>query len=207
MRYLKKYLGHFVMLLLGIAIATGVNVVLAHGGDQNFIHTCVKTSNGSIRLVGPNVSCNNGETSLDWSKEGLETFGGFTSKDFSFSNLAYSSFDRRFFDGINCHACELYSVSAKSASFKNADLSLSGWQSANVTGANFSNSNFTDASIAEGAIVEGTNFTNANFTNTLLGGTDFTNAIRTGIIWSNTTCPDRTNSDSHGNTCEGHLTP
>jgi hypothetical protein len=26
-------------------------------------------------------------------------------------------------------------------------------------------------------------------------------------IWSNTTCPDNTNSDSNGNTCNGHFIP
>ncbi|MFN8489615.1 MAG: hypothetical protein U0350_18670 [Caldilineaceae bacterium] len=26
-----------------------------------------------------------------------------------------------------------------------------------------------------------------------------------GVIWNNTQCPDATNSNSHGNTCHGHL--
>ena len=33
----------------------------------------------------------------------------------------------------------------------------------------------------------------------------FSSTHRTGIIWGNTTCPDGTNSDAHGDTCEGHL--
>jgi uncharacterized protein YjbI with pentapeptide repeats len=44
-----------------------------------------------------------------------------------------------------------------------------------------------------------------DFTNTFLGQTDFTGTTRTGVIWSNTTCPDYTNSDANGGTCEGHL--
>ena len=30
-------------------------------------------------------------------------------------------------------------------------------------------------------------------------------AVLTGVTWDNTTCPDGTNSDVNGGTCEGHL--
>ena len=38
-----------------------------------------------------------------------------------------------------------------------------------------------------------------------LSGAIFTGATLAGIIWSNTTCPNGTNSDDNGGTCIGHL--
>jgi uncharacterized protein YjbI with pentapeptide repeats len=38
-----------------------------------------------------------------------------------------------------------------------------------------------------------------------LSGADLSGASLFGVIWSNTTCPDSTNSDDNGGTCEGHL--
>jgi uncharacterized protein YjbI with pentapeptide repeats len=70
----------------------------------------------------------------------------------------------------------------------------------------FSSANFTCATL--NGQYENVNFNNANFTNAtlnsffILGNTTFTNAV-----WSNTICPDGTNSDNNGNTCEGHLVP
>src|SRR5262245_5096708 len=40
------------------------------GGDNNLIHSCVRSSNGSIRIVDPNGTCANNETPLDWSHGG-----------------------------------------------------------------------------------------------------------------------------------------
>jgi hypothetical protein len=35
-------------------------------------------------------------------------------------------------------------------------------------------------------------------------GANFTDANLLGVIWSNTTCPDGSNSDNHGGTCVGY---
>jgi hypothetical protein len=51
-----------------------------------------------------------------------------------------------------------------------------------------------------------TNFTNANFIRVdLTGSVGIDPATRPGITWSNTICPEGTNSNDNGNTCEGHL--
>jgi len=78
------------------------------------------------------------------------------------------------------HSAILVNANLSGASFYRVDLS-----NADFTGANMLNTDFTDA-----------NLTSAN----LSGATN----INT-IIWWNTTCPDSTNSHSHGNTCIGHL--
>ena len=63
----------------------------------------------------------------------------------------------------------------------------------------------TGADLA-GANLLNTNFTNANLTNANLANTTSMNQVN-GVTWSNTTCPDGTNSDAHGATSAGHLAP
>ena len=53
-------------------------------------------------------------------------------------------------------------------------------------------------SIIVGADFTGADFTNANLTDAFVFETTVTNAI-----WSNTICPDGTNSDTNNGTCEG----
>jgi uncharacterized protein YjbI with pentapeptide repeats len=91
------------------------------------------------------------------------------------------------------------------ANFTNANDKLGssagagGFGDSNLTGANFTNATMTNFSFFN------SNFTNANFTNANLSGVT-TSGVNTftGAIWSNTTCPDGTNSDNDGNTCIGH---
>jgi uncharacterized protein YjbI with pentapeptide repeats len=49
------------------------------------------------------------------------------------------------------------------------------------------------------------NLADANFTNDNLTGADLTGANLTGVTWSNTTCPDGTNSNTDGDTCNNNL--
>jgi uncharacterized protein YjbI with pentapeptide repeats len=67
---------------------------------------------------------------------------------------------------------------------------------ANFTGANLFFANFTNA------LIEGDNFTNANLSNA-----NFTGATQVGQFsgptFSNTTCPNGTNSNNDGGTCHG----
>ena len=46
---------------------------------------------------------------------------------------------------------------------------------------------------------------NANLTGADLRHADLRHADLTGVTWSNTICPDGSNSNSHGSTCLGHL--
>ena len=49
------------------------------------------------------------------------------------------------------------------------------------------------------------NLYNADLTDAWLYGADLTGADLTDIYWNNTTCPDGTNSDDNGDTCENNL--
>jgi uncharacterized protein YjbI with pentapeptide repeats len=65
-------------------------------------------------------------------------------------------------------------------------------------GANLTNAVLTGANLSN-ADLAGANLTGANLDNANAGSTNFTSAI-----WSNTTCPDGTNSNSDGGTCAQH---
>jgi uncharacterized protein YjbI with pentapeptide repeats len=89
-----------------------------------------------------------------------------------------------------------------------AELGSTTLTNANLTGAILSGAHLD-------AIVDavGANFTNANLElvnfqdANLYGAVGMDTANVNEAVWSNTTCPDGTNSDNNGNTCEGHLTP
>jgi uncharacterized protein YjbI with pentapeptide repeats len=64
-------------------------------------------------------------------------------------------------------------------------------------------------------VLRAASFVDADLRGAQLAGVDFTNANLTGADWrratgldsaifSNTTCPDGTNSDANGGTCIGH---
>lgn len=70
-----------------------------------------------------------------------------------------------------------------------------------LTGANFTNATMTYMVFGSGTV----DFTNANFKNANLTGISVNGTVTfTGANWSNTTCPDGTNSNNDGNTCIGH---
>ena len=45
----------------------------------------------------------------------------------------------------------------------------------------------------------------ADLSNANLSNADLSNAYLTGVYWNDTTCPDGTNSDNNGDTCENNL--
>ena len=84
----------------------------------------------------------------------------------------------------------------------------------NLGGAEMSNASLQGDNL-EGAFLEYANLSGANLKGTNLEGADLSNANLTGaklqganvdrVKWSNTTCPDGSNSSSHRGTCKGHL--
>jgi len=52
-----------------ILVITSLTLALStygHGGDTDFVHSCVRNANGNVRIIGPNGSCNASETAQDW---------------------------------------------------------------------------------------------------------------------------------------------
>ena len=101
--------------------------------------------------------------------------------------------------GANLQYCNykdanLTGVDLAGANLFGARMLRTNLQNANLAGANMTNSEMGYA-----------NLTGANLTGTNLTSADLFSANLTGVTWSNTTCPDGTNSSSYSpQTCVGH---
>jgi len=120
--------------------------------------------------------------------------------------------------GCDFHGANLSNQNLSNANLSGANLSTADLSNANLNMANLSNANLNVASLFHATLV-GSNLTGATVQSAFgagadLTGADFTNADLTGAIftsatggdsaiWSNTTCPDGSNSDSNGGTCVG----
>jgi uncharacterized protein YjbI with pentapeptide repeats len=99
------------------------------------------------------------------------------------------------FNEIRLVNASLRGFSAGSASFERAELS-----GADLSDAYLAHATFIGADL-RGAQLDGADLSAADLT-----GADLHRATGlTTAIWSNTTCPDGTNSDANGGTCLGHL--
>jgi hypothetical protein len=61
-----------VMATLFVGVAA---IVWGHGGDTSLIHACV-AKDGTIRIIGANVTCKGNETALDWNIQGPQGLPG-----------------------------------------------------------------------------------------------------------------------------------
>jgi hypothetical protein len=114
--------------------------------------------------------------------------------------------------GLNLSGANLSGVNLSGANVSGANLTGANLSGANLTGVNFNGANATgtifDGATLTGANLNGANLTNVNFTNINLKGANLNKATLTGVTWSNTTCPDGTNSSTRSpQTCVGHLSP
>jgi phospholipase C len=87
----------------------------------------------------------------------------------------------------------------KNANLSDADLSHADLGGVNLQGAFLENANL------QGAKLNGVNLNGADLTGADLTGATLSGVNTTKVIWSNTTCPDGTNSDNDGSSCAGHL--
>ncbi|HTO25991.1 MAG TPA: alkaline phosphatase family protein [Gaiellaceae bacterium] len=81
----------------------------------------------------------------------------------------------------------------------NADLSHRDLRDVNLSGAILTGANLRFSDLAGGFLP------NANLTNANLRGADLRHADIAGVTWSNTICPDGTNSNGDGGSCQSHL--
>ncbi|HEY4348379.1 MAG TPA: alkaline phosphatase family protein [Gaiellaceae bacterium] len=109
--------------------------------------------------------------------------------DFANGNLANSNFNNANLQGAFLPGADLSAANLRNIDGEGADLA----------GANLNGVALRDAKL-QGATLAGANLTNGDLTNARLDGANIQHAI-----WSNTICPDHTNSDHDGGTCAGHL--
>ena len=88
----------------------------------------------------------------------------------------------------------LVGVGLGNADLSGADLRWANLRDAGLFGANLS-----------GADLRWANLRDADLYGANLSGANLENADLTGVYWNDTTCPDGTNSDNNGDTCENNL--
>ena len=100
--------------------------------------------------------------------------------------------------------CNLTSSNLQGKNLKGGNLSSTNLSGSSLQGSNLMNADLSGANLS-GANLSGTNLKGVNFTNAILDGASLSGANLNGAIWSNTICPDGTNSNSDGGTCVNNL--
>lgn len=160
--------------------------VIAHEGndDPNLVHGCISSLTLGLRVVDVGTDCSGLETPIHFPAT-LDQLPPFV-----------------------CPGCNLQGVTA----LKNKNLANAWLMDANISNGDFEGTIFRNVDFI-GVAAEETNFagadmTGASFQNVgLTDATGMTSTILTDVTWSNTICPDGTNSNDNSNTCIGHLTP
>jgi uncharacterized protein YjbI with pentapeptide repeats len=105
-------------------------------------------------------------------------------------DLTKASLSWAHFAGVNLTSANFTDSQLESVSFVNMNLSSANLTCSWLYAASFSGANLTGANLTSADLRTATGMATANLTN---------------VVWSNTTCPDATNSNNDGNTCVGHL--
>jgi uncharacterized protein YjbI with pentapeptide repeats len=144
-------------------------------------HDIVATYNGDANFAA-STSPGLGETVMHcfFGRFGCDLFG---------ANLANADLAGQVFTFTNMAQGDL-----AGAELKGSVLFLTNLREADLSGADVS-----------GAKVAFVDLSQANLTDANLDGAIFFGATTTGATWSNTTCPDGTNSNADGETCVGHF--
>jgi hypothetical protein len=120
------------------------------------------------------------------------------------ANLQGANLTKAYMKGADLQGANLQGANLTSAYLANANLSLANLQGAKLTSAYLVAADLGGANL-KSATLTNADLHNANLTNANMTGATLTGATVSGVIWSNTVCPDGTNSTAHGNTCVGHL--
>ena len=141
----------------------------------------------------------------------------FVDKDFSYAQIVKSEFSGSDIHGVIFKGAYLNGNTFNNTNMTNSDLSsmkeLPGWGNSRRNtfwNSNLTNSNFSNSIVQEFEFTNA-NLMNANFSNALIKGSKFTGATNlstanfSGATWENSTCPDGTNSNNNGSTCQGHF--
>ncbi len=115
------------------------------------------------------------------------------------ADLTDAQFTGAFMRGATLNDADL-SGAVLTADLRDTDMTYANLTGASMSGAGLMSADLSGATLAEatltGADLRATNFTDAN-----LYDAYFCGANTAGTIWSNTVCPDGTNSDTNGAAC------
>jgi hypothetical protein len=104
----------------------------------------------------------------------------------------------------NLKKADLVGANLTNADLVGANLTDADLAGATLSGADLTSANLTQADLA-GANLAGADLTKANLSSADLNGADVAGAVFAKAKWSNTTCPDGTNSTNDGGTCANDL--
>jgi 6-phosphogluconolactonase len=124
--------------------------------------------------------------------------------DLEGANLQDAALEGANLQGVNATGASLLDAQLQGSNLQQGTYANANLGGANLEGANLQGANLTGATLAN-ADLDGANLQNANLTGASLAGATATAANLQGIIWSNTTCPDGTNSNADGGTCQHDL--
>jgi hypothetical protein len=219
------------VVVLAIVAAAVSSATVAFGaiGDSGTLTACVNTSKGSWRVLAQG-SCRSSELPVEiYTKSGADAaFLTQTAADAAFLGKTATAADSDRLDGLdssdfmpltNCigyphgdidwHGCDLHFANLNDARLFGANLSGASLFVAGLVGADLRTANLSGADLRRanlfGAFLVSADLTGADLTGATLIDADLTDANLTGVIWSNTWCPDGTNSDDDDATCVGHL--
>lgn len=211
--------------LLGGATYGAVVISGASGADTTY-YACLTTSKTLIKVGTVTPNCKNGSQLISWNSTGPQgppgvthscSAGPYPGVDLVDCNLSGDNFVSASLDGANLTNSNMSSADLEYAQMYGANLLNVALGSTNMmyavlyladlSGSDLTNSDLTDAKLQgvnmTGAVLSGTNFTGADLNNA-----NMTNAhLTAATIWSNTTCPDGTNSNNDGDTCANDLSP
>ncbi|MBV8598984.1 MAG: pentapeptide repeat-containing protein, partial [Actinobacteria bacterium] len=114
------------------------------------------------------------------------------------ANIQGTNLQNAFLANVDFAGANLQGSNLQGAALAGADLAGANLQGSNLQGDDLSGANLSNATL-QGANLERSNLTNAN-----LQGANVQGANLHNVTWSNTICPDGSNSSSAGGSCPIH---
>jgi uncharacterized protein YjbI with pentapeptide repeats len=178
--------------------ASAESTVAAQEDGLDGIRACVEMSSGTLIILADGESCESRKAARSRQKGG--SVGG---SDFRYATDLTST-DRGVGDSLVGRAFSNLGVGDgyPGGNWQGVNLSTALVRFGSLKDADFTGSNLQGTRFVDGTL-EDCNFTDAN----LLGASFEDWQSMSGSTWSNTICPDGTNSDNNGGTCVGHLAP
>lgn len=187
--------------IIGAAITAGtVAVEVGASGTSTTApawHGCLSTA-GALSKVGTAVpACSGTKKPISWNSYPANANG-----TPQCTGIPHSGID---LSGCSLEGVQLPDAYLYNSNFAGAYLLVGNFKDANLVDVNFAGANLGESVLA-GADGSGANFNNTNLAQAdLYQATQLTPSQFVGATWSNTTCPDGTNSGSYSpQTCIGH---
>jgi hypothetical protein len=164
-------------------------------------HTIGATFNaGGIWLGSSATAAGETVSNCGASLQGCNLQGG----NLAGANLAGANLSGTNLTGVDVQGTNLQGAKLSGSNLKGATLAGADLSGANVSGVNLKGDSLRDANLS-GANLQGSNLQGADLTGANLHGASLSGANLQGITWSNTVCPDGTNSDNDHGTCTNNL--